>query len=89
MKKYILEIYAPGNVEESCMTFESDTAFISFNKGDLLNPRTFDNSTYEGKDIFKIINIEHMIWKNAGDIRHKLCIFTEGVEDTTETRAVS
>ena len=40
-KKYSLEIYAPGSIEDIWITFESDTPFMGFNEGDIINSKMF------------------------------------------------
>ncbi len=59
MKKYILEICAPGESSEAIKTIESSEPFLTISKGDFLNPRTLD---LEVRDLMCVVNIEHIIY---------------------------
>ncbi len=85
MKNFDIEIYEPNTTSDVLFTAESDQPFSSISKGDLINPRLFPNFDYNGQ-ILKVRNIEHMVWETAGVVKHKICIFTEPVEDSPETR---
>lgn len=82
---YILEICAPNSIEDVVQTFESTTPFLSISKGDLMNPRTWNNYNYQGK-ILKVVGVEHIIWKNEKEVKHKICIFTEETNDSEKSR---
>lgn len=83
-KRYQLEIYEPGGARDVRVFFESDTPFQSFQKGDLINPRTWDGD-YDGH-VLGVVSVEHIIWNSREGVKHKLCVFTEKVEDTAESR---
>lgn len=83
MKKYILEICAPGESSEAVKALESSEPFLSISKGDFLNPRTL-NIDVDG--LMRVVNIEHIIFGTENDLTHKMCIFTEAAPDTYETR---
>ena len=86
MKKYCIEIYGPDSSHDVFKSFESDTPFLAINKGDLINARVFSDE-YKGK-IFRVKNTEHIIWENNGEIKHKICVFTNSVEDSIESRFI-
>ena len=83
--EYILEIYEPQSGSDVLMTFSSSSPFMTISAGDILNPRTWDKSI-SPKKVFRVINIEHIIWKSGTQVKHKVCVFTEEVDDTSESR---
>lgn len=85
MKNYQLEIYQPGSVEDVAAYVESDKPFLTVSKGDLLNP--VDSAAEANSDgILRVVGMEHILWKSGADVRHKLCVFTENVENTARVR---
>lgn len=98
-KRYKLEIYPPGNhgLDVVCVV-ESDVPFLPIQKGDLLNPRSW-NSQNSGNlraahgeteygIILRVTGVEHFISQREDDdfFQHKLGVFTEAVEDVMENR---
>jgi hypothetical protein len=98
LKRYVLEIYLPGNrgYDVACY-MESDEPFLPIQKGDIINPRTWTShyssnlrASY-GKTKFGIVlrvsGIEHFIVQTEeGFSQHKLGIFTEALDDVAESR---
>ncbi len=85
MKNYQLEIYEAGSADDVVANVESDAPFMAISKGDLIN---LVDSTAEasGKHILRVVGLEHMLWRTDGSLRHKLCVFTENLENTREAR---
>lgn len=83
-KKYILEIYEPNSTDEVVKVFESDSLFLNISKNDIINPAFFGNQPAD--IIFRVKNIEHIIWESDKEIKHKICIFVQQKEDTKEER---
>lgn len=84
-KRYQLEIYEPGGARDVRVFLESDTPFQGIQRGDLINPRSWHDESYDG-NIFRVVSVEHILWNSQEGVKHKLCVFTEGVEDTAEAR---
>jgi hypothetical protein len=75
--QYHLEIYEPGS-SDVLTVFKAEKPFWSIHAGDLINL---------GGKLLKVVSVEHMIWDvEDSHIGHKLCVFTEEVEDTENTR---
>jgi hypothetical protein len=81
-KRYQLEIYEPGGANDVRVFFESDTPFQSFQRDDLINPRSWHDD--EGRAL-RVVSVEHIIWDSQEGVKHKLCVFTETVKDTAES----
>lgn len=93
-KKYALEILQPNKqgFAVACR-IESDDPFLAINKGDTLNPSTwnlycFDSieSEYSQSDygtVLKVTGVEHsLVQREDGSIsQHKITIFTVPVEN--------
>ena len=79
-----MEIYKPLNTKNIEVKFESDTPFMTVNKGDVLNPGLWSDSMYEG-NVLKVVGIEHFIWE-LNNPTHKIAVYTEGMEDIAENR---
>ena len=86
--KYTLEIYEPGSSENAWVVFQSDTPFMSFHAGDLINPQAWGDAAGSFMDMLRVVNVEHIVWQvnENTDAKHKLCIFTEVVKDTDGVR---
>lgn len=84
--EYILEIYEPGCTEDVCIVFNSSNPFIAINVGDILNPTTWPNAE-SAKDVLRVVNVEHLLWEINGDIKQKILIFTEAVQNTEDLRS--
>jgi hypothetical protein len=81
--EHILEIYEPKRTDSVWMVFHSSTPFLSLAAGDLINPGTWPNSQAPMK-ILRILSLEHIIWQIEGQVKHKICVYTEEVENTRE-----
>ena len=79
--EYILEIYEPNDTDTVWMVFRSSTPFLALAVGDLVNPSTWPDSEAPMK-ILRILNLEHIIWEIEGQIKHKICVYTEEVVST-------
>lgn len=86
-KRYGLEIYEPGSIEDIWVTLESDTPFMAFNEGDIINSKMFPSlrPNYEEK-ILRIVRLEHFLWEASGIVKHKIGVVTEAVKDSVEER---
>lgn len=84
--RYILEIYDEGSTDTVAARFEGSSPFMSLSKGDLINSRSWpDSSTTH---ILKVLAVEHLIWQLNGVITHHKMVFTEAVRDTKELRGI-
>ncbi|HEY1019263.1 MAG TPA: hypothetical protein VGE25_09710 [Sediminibacterium sp.] len=88
MKKYALEIYVPNSTSDVAAHFESDMPFSSIGKGNILNVGFYTGYGAPPHTALRVINIEHIIWQHPGaaEASHKICVFTEEVQDTHEVR---
>jgi hypothetical protein len=97
--KYMIDIYLPNNPGTD-VTFhaESDKPFLPIQKGDLINPRTW-NSHYSSSlrastaetpygIILRVTGVEHFIVQQEDESlsRHGIGVFTEAVSDVAESR---
>ncbi|MEZ4671469.1 MAG: hypothetical protein R3E39_26495 [Anaerolineae bacterium] len=85
-KPYHLEIYMPNSADDVWGVFTSDTPFMSISAGDIINPGTWDGGAIPGTTVLRAINVEHIIWNSQHGIKHKICVFTEEIEDTKNIR---
>lgn len=96
--KYQLEIYRPNNSGyDSCCFMESDSPFLPIQKGDLINPRTWNSHysniytefpEFEYGIILRVTGFEHFIVQREDGFisSHKIGIFTEAISDIAESR---
>src|SRR5689334_7018039 len=84
--KYMLEIYEPGSARDIQAHFDATGPFLSINRGDLINLRSTDQGPTRGS--LRVVGLEHIVWGSGDDARHKLCVFTELVEDNERARGV-
>ena len=98
---YALHIYLPGNSGYDVgATLESEEPFLPIQRGDVINPRTF-NSHYASHArgdvdpeqfphgiVLRVTGFEHFIVQNEENeiTRHGIGIFTEAIHDVAETR---
>jgi len=97
---YQLEIYEPGGRDDVACTMKSSQPFGAIHVGDLINPRVW-NQHYAGGIqernprrygiVLRVTTVEHMIGQRGdGTVNgHKVCVFTEAVDDVRENRAVT
>ena len=84
--QYHLEINKPGSAGDVWVVFQSERPFLSINTGDIINPGSWGNSNAPMK-VLKVVSVEHIVWEiENSHIAHKLCVFTEEVEDTRRLR---
>jgi hypothetical protein len=99
LKKYRLEIYPPGNEGYDVVChIESDEPFLPIQRGDLINPRTWNaqnsgnlqvsHGETEFGIVLRVTGIEHFIVQRDDNefSQHKLGVFTEAVDDIAENR---
>lgn len=83
--QYQLVIYSPKSHREVLASFTSDTPFQAIGKGDTL--RNFRFPDTEAEILFRVVTVEHIIWQlSNGQVNHKVCVYTEQIEDTWESR---
>jgi hypothetical protein len=83
--QFILEIYVPGRTEEAWAIFQSSLPFQSIHAGDLINPYDWPGSNAPLK-IARVTSVEHILWQSNGIAKHKLCVYTEELDNTKELR---
>lgn len=81
-KLYGIEIYSPEDVSDPVGHLESDTPFMAFHRGEILNSHNLPGINYSG--VMRIINVEHVFWEVGGVIKHRLAVYTEAAPDTAE-----
>lgn len=102
MFKYTLDIYPPNGAGKDFFLnrIQSETPFLTIQRGDLISPHQWskfgrNNFKSEFKDyeydvVLRVIGIEHFIIEESEDnepiANHRICIYTEAVEDTEEAR---
>jgi hypothetical protein len=99
LKRYILDIYLPGNSgDDIACHMESDDPFLPIQKGDLINPRTWNPHYFSnlrsdvGENpygiVLRVTGTEHYIIQQEDESmsNHRICIFTEAVSDVAENR---
>lgn len=83
MKKYEIEIYSPGSVDDTIGSFESSTPFMNFSVEEILNPSFM--SSYDGnpQKLLKITGVEHIIWQHEGQEEpiQKVLIYTREIKN--------
>jgi hypothetical protein len=63
---FILEVYdEEGEDRNMLISFESNTPFVSVNKGDILDPTAWQ-MTGIGGDKFRVERVEHLIGQHQG-----------------------
>jgi hypothetical protein len=83
--KYIIEIYYPGKAYDVWISFNSDTPFQTISKGDIINPGTFPDAN--ANSMLRVTSVEHVFSiMEHGDAKHKICVYTESIEDLDEPR---
>lgn len=95
-KQYAYEIYGPSDCGADIVGYiESDEPLLPIQRGDLLNPRTWDphyaeiayqSGGFKYGTILRVTGFEHFILESAGHVKHKVGVFTEAVEDLAENR---
>jgi hypothetical protein len=85
LDRYTLEIYEPGSADDVLEAIEAEHPFFPITVGDLINARTLssDAASIKGK-VLRVVAVEHMISAGTlrGDVKHKLCVFTEALSDS-------
>lgn len=92
IKKYVIEVESP--LEEARLLVESETPFMSFAVGDLINTRNFSGfgfpfpkSKNDEVILFRVTAREHDLWPLGEDgLAHKVLLICEPVLDEREAR---
>ena len=82
--KYYLEIYEESFSNDVCLSLESPTPFMSFNKGDLIDPEMIFDGTHECPDRhwWEVTAIVHRVWETrVSDMSHQIGICVKPVPD--------
>lgn len=83
--KYAIEIYYPGKAHDVWVSFTSDTPFQAISKGDIINPDMFPDA--DANSMLRVTSVEHIFWTLENrESKHRLCIYTESIEDLDEPR---
>jgi len=85
LTEYILEIFMPGSIDDVWIVFSSPTPFMSISVGDIIDPGLWVGSQSPMK-ILRTIGLEHYLWEIEGNVKHKICIYTEEIEGSPEAR---
>lgn len=87
--RYCLEIYPEDDDETPGAVFYSNQPFLSIAAGDLLHPGAFEQWDREGRGrwILEVTKVTHIVWAtDKRDSKHKLCVYTRYVQNTSEAR---
>lgn len=87
--RYRLDIFEPGSTENAWMRFSSPTPFMSINVGDLINPSIWPETgahLLEVIQMMRVVNLEHVVWLEKGQVNHTTFVYTEQVEDIEEVK---
>lgn len=96
--QYELHIYPPNGIGgDVCGVLQSTQPFMSIQRGDILNPRTWNEhwsqiytQTPECPHGFllRVIGLEHQIvqMKDETITRHVIMVYTQAVDDVEESR---
>lgn len=99
--RYVLYVYAPDDVVSPAYQLESSEPFLMFQRGDIINPRTwppFHSAPFGKNDanlyglVLRVTGLEHLLYETrAGDEavlrQHTLRVYTTAVEDVEESRS--
>jgi hypothetical protein len=80
----MLEIYGPGSADDVIRHLESDHPITGIAAGNLINALGHEEG--ETDVLVRVVSIEHIFWRFQNELRHKICVFTEAVENTREAR---
>jgi hypothetical protein len=87
--QYILEIYAPGSVDNALVHLRSAQPFGAITAGDLINPRAWSGGMEQtGDGVLRVGTVEHLIHELQGYILHQVMVLTEVLPDTAAVRFV-
>ena len=86
LKPYVLEIYVPGSGQDLLKKFESDKPFMPIAVGDIISSRAMDVSERTGRALLRVVAIEHMFFGESPTMKHQVCVYTDAVPDTPESR---
>lgn len=92
IQKYVLEVESP--LEETRLLLQSETPFMAFAVGDLINTKSFSDLGYpfpKSKDdeiiLFRVTAREHALWALGEEgLAHKLLLICEPVLDDRDAR---
>ncbi len=83
--KYELEISESRSPHEVLAVFHSSAPFVPFHAGDLINTGTLYSSGIG--EVLRVLVVEHILWEtDETTLTHKLCVYTEAVENTPGLR---
>lgn len=83
--RYSLEIYEPGSHNTTVGNYEGDSPFMRIDVGDIIEPQGLNGvGTIAKPFLLRAISIEHIIWTQAGQTNHRVCIFTEEIPVDTD-----
>ncbi len=87
--RYCLSIFAPADVFETLVRFESTDPFLAPRTGDFINPSLWpglgDRADLKDK-LLKAVHVEHGIEELDDHILQVVDIFTKAVENTEDVR---
>ena len=80
--QYHLEIYEKSFVNDPAISFRSDNPFLSFHKGDLLDPCIWDDLIdAQPRTPFRIVDVIHRVWQiEDSHIGHQIGLCIEAAE---------
>jgi hypothetical protein len=101
--RYILYIYAPDEVSVPAYRVESDGPFLTFQRGDLINPRTWppnSSAPFTKSDanphglVLRVTGVEHLLYETPGGLegslnQHTIRVYTAAAADVEGSRIES
>jgi len=77
--KYMLEVNYPSADGYLMVFFTSDTPFQAISKGDTMNTESLPDA--DRTTPLRVTSVEHVLWTENGESKHKICVYTEGRPD--------
>lgn len=77
--EYHLEIYEPGSIDDVARVFLSPAPFMTFSEGDLINSAFFPDENPGHR--LRVVKVEHIVWDSDDHNAHKLCVYTEEIDE--------
>ena len=75
---YEIEIFYPNSRTDVWRSFESSTPFLSFHKGDLVDPSSWSGSRSPLR-LLRVTQVNHVLSETDEQTEHKVEVFTEEV----------
>ncbi len=90
--RYRLQVYLPGESSDPVIIIESAGPFMTFQRGDFIDPRAWDSGKWPGVESLKgkvlsVKKITHHVTELDGFTKHSISIYTGMAENAAEVLA--